>query len=162
MKLVETLHGDVVVGLGKPPGDVPVERVGKDLVGRPGIGRIPADEGVPRLAHVEHGRVELTFRAHPGICERLVGYPAGHVSQAPDPEGVCQAARRVDGENEHPASEARGRRGGERGRDRRLAHPPRSADDDDLLRRQELLQVTRLLLFSGRPGTPGDRTAPGT
>ena len=42
MDLVEPLHGDVVVALDEPPGDVLVERAGQDGVAGLGVG--PGDE----------------------------------------------------------------------------------------------------------------------
>ena len=97
----------------------------------------------------------------PAAGEGIVGYPAGHVSQPPDPERVRKAARRVDSENKHPATEPGRSRGGERSRDRRLSDAAWPAYDDDLLGRQELFQMTRLLQFRRWPSPPGNRTTPG-
>ena len=146
VKLVEPLHGDVVVALGKPPGDVLVERVREDLARRRRVRRVPVHERVPGLAHVEHGGVELTFRAHARLGESLVGDAASLVAEPPDPEGVGQTARRVDGEHEHPAAEASGSGRRQRRRDGGLPDPTRAAGDGDLLGREQLLQVARLVM----------------
>ena len=57
--LVEPLHGDVVVRLHEAARDVLVQRVGEDLLPRFLVGRVGADEVVPTLLRVEHGRPQL-------------------------------------------------------------------------------------------------------
>ena len=71
--LVEPLHGDVVVGLHEAARDVLVERVGEDLLPRRRVGRVGADEVVPALLGVEHGRPQLTPRPGRRPGEDIVG-----------------------------------------------------------------------------------------
>ena len=135
--LVEPLHGDVVVALDEAAGDVLVERVGQDLVPGLRVGGVPADQRVPRLLGVEHGRPQLAPRLDPGGPEGLVGHPVLGVADPVEAEGVGQPLGRVDGEHQHLAAVADGghdRRGGRRGG---LAHPPGPAGDDDLLGGQQ-------------------------
>ena len=106
--LVEPLHGDVVVTLDEARRDVPVERVGQNLVAGAAVGRVAANEGVPRLLRVEHGRPQLAPRPDAGGPEGLVGDPVLLVADAVEAEGIGQPPGRVDGEHEHLAAVADG------------------------------------------------------
>ena len=104
--LVEALHGDVVVALDEPARDVLVQRVGQDLVPGLLVGGMAADQGVPRLLGVEHGRPQLTPGLEAGGPEGLVGHPVLGVADPVQAEGVGQPLGRVDGEDEHLAAVA--------------------------------------------------------
>ncbi len=109
MDLEQALHGDVVVALDEAARDVAVEGVGQDLVAGAVVGGMVTDQGVPRLLGVEHGGVELAPGLDAGRGEGLVRDPSLGVADAVEPEGVGQAAGRVDGEDEDLARR-RGRR----------------------------------------------------
>ncbi len=131
--LVQPLHGDVVVTLHEPSRDVLVQRVGQDLVPGPGIGRVPADEGVPRLLGVEHRRPQLSPRLEPGSAEGLVGDAMLGIADPFETEGIGQPLGRVDGEDQHlaPVAQRGHQRGG--GCGGCLADPTGPAGDGDLL-----------------------------
>ena len=136
--LVEPLHGDVVVRLHEPARDVLVQRVGQNLLAGLGVGRMAADEVVPALLGVEHGRPQLTPRVGRRPGEHLVGDADFVVPDPLQPQRVGQPARRVDREHQHPAALLDHRRGRQRRRRRGLAHAAGPAGDDDVLGGEQL------------------------
>lgn len=96
VKLVQPLHSYVVVALCKAPGDVLVQGVVKDLIGRATVRRMALDESVPGFRHVEHRCPELATWPYAGGGERLVRHPGGGVAETADAECIRQAPGGVD------------------------------------------------------------------
>ena len=132
--LVEPLHRDVVVALHEAARDVVVHPVVEDAVGGGLVGCVAQHQLVPRTLGVEHRRPQLAARLDAELGVRVERHPAGDVAERLEAERVGEALRRVDGEHEHLAAEARG--GGERGcgRGRRLADATGTAEHHDLAR----------------------------
>ena len=152
--LVEPLHGDVLVALHEAAGDVLVQGVLEDASGGDAVGRVAADQLVPRLAGVEHGRPQLAPRLHPRLLDHVVGHPRLGVAQRFQPQGVGQPAGGIDGEHQHPAAERQaGHGGGGSGRGG-LADAPRAAADHDLAGGQQRLDRTG-------PAVPAGAVSPG-
>jgi hypothetical protein len=109
----------------------------QDLVARLAVRCVAADEVVPRLLGVEHGRPQLPPWLDAGGAEGLVGHPVLAVADAVESEGVGQALGRVDGQDQDLAAVTD--RGHDRRRRRRggLAHAPGATGDDDLLGGQQ-------------------------
>ncbi len=121
-QLVELLHGHVLLGARQRPGQVPVDPVDLDVLGLLGGVRVALDQVVEGPLGVEHEGVEL---AGPGPVD-----PGGLVGEGVEAERVGQSSGRVDGDHAGPPAQPGGLEG-EGGRRGGLAHPARSAADDD-------------------------------
>ena len=141
--LEQPLHRDVVVTLHEPRGEVGVQPVLEDAVRGLLVGRVAQHEVVPRLLRVEHRGPELAARLDARGLQHLGRDAVRAVAEALEPERGREAAGGVDREHEHLAAEVHGRAERGRGRDRRLADAARTAEDDDLLGGEQLLERDR-------------------
>ena len=110
VQLVELLHRQVVVAVDEAARDVDVERVRQHRLTNLGVRCVAADELVPARLGVEHRGPQLAARLDTGRCERVVGHPRRGVPERTDAERVGKAARRIDGQHEHPPAEVGRRR----------------------------------------------------
>jgi hypothetical protein len=99
-----------------------------------------ANQIVPALLGIEHGRPQLAAAGDPGGLERLLRHSRLDVAECFQAHGVGQALGRIHGEDQNPAplfDGGHGRGGRRRGR---LPDPARTAKNENLLGRHQRIQ----------------------
>ena len=123
-QLPELLHRHVLLGSGEGARDGLVERVGQNLLGLL-RGRVCLNDLIEGAFHVQHHRVQRTA---PRVVDALDR--AGRVVELGQPQRLCQASGRVDGQHDDMAA-GLGCPQSQRCRGGRLTDSARTAAHDD-------------------------------
>ncbi len=153
-KLVERQGGSVLLRSGQVGGDMPIERVGKDMIAQLGIGHLLLDQVGERGGGIDTHGVQHVGRGDPQRS-RGVGPDGGRRgAEIGHAQGIGQPGSGIDGT--HQRAQARpGPNHPERGGGRGLAHAARSHTHQRLLGGEPLLhrltRTTSAVTLSGAP-----------